>query len=397
MPRFEPFRGIRYADTVDMADVIAPPYDVIDEELRAELEAKSPYNAVRLDLPRDAETHDRYEEARCLLTAWLETGVLVLDDEPSFYVYRMGFHGEDGRPRQTSGVIGLMGLEPPGRGILPHEHTMSKPKDDRLNMLRSCRANTSAIWGLSLAEGLSGLCELPGAPDARATDAEGVHHRLWRITQPGVVAAIQEAVASTPVLIADGHHRFETSLAYQAERRDAGDGDGPHDLILTYVVELTDDQLDVRPIHRLLDGVPAGFDLVAALEDHFEVSIVGVADPSITQRMAEAGGLGLVIGGDAWLLVPRPGLFDGVADLDSARLDHALAAIDPGIELTYQHGAGNVIALAGKGDADAAVLLRPASIDQIAATAHGGDRMPPKTTFFHPKPRTGLVVRPLDT
>lgn len=396
MPRFEPFCGIRYDTTrVDLADVLAPPYDVISEDQRALLEARSEYNAVRVDLPRDAAGHDRYTEARCLLDAWREIGVLVTDDEPGFYVYRMGFVDESGRARQTSGVIGALTLGQPGStDVLPHEQTMPKPKDDRLNLQRSCVANLSAIWGLSLAEGLGSLCELPGAPDMRTTDDDGVHHRLWRITQPGIVDAIAGAVASTPVLIADGHHRYETALAYQAERQAAGAGAGPWDLVMAFVVELSDAQLTVRPIHRVLRDLPAGTDLVDALSPWFEPFPVPAADLGITDRMADAGALGLVTARGAWLLRPRMERFAGLADLDSSRLDAALADLPPH-DLAYQHGTDNVISMLEKGEIDAAVLLRPATVAQIAATAHSGVRMPPKTTFFHPKPRTGLVFRSL--
>ena len=396
MPRFEPFRGLRYdPERVDLSDVMAPPYDVIDEEERSLLEAKSPYNAVRVELPRDATGHDRYEEARCLLEQWRQEGVVTIDEEPSFYVYRMGFIDTGGRARQTSGVIGALGLEAAGGDVLPHEHTTAKPKDDRLNLLRSCRANLSPIWGLSLSEGLSGLCELPGPPDSRATDDQGVHHRLWRVHQSGVVQAISEAVAATPVMIADGHHRYETGLAYRDEQRAAGAGEGAHDLIMALIVELADDQLAVRPIHRLLRGTPPADELLAAWQEHFDPFETGPADETLDARMADAEALALVTSEGTWLLRPKDGAFPGVTDLDSARLERALHAV-PGAETTFQHGTDTVIGAVAKGDADAAVLLRPASVAAIAATARAREKMPPKTTFFHPKPRTGIVFRPLD-
>src|SRR5437763_15430941 len=229
----------------------------------------------------------------------------------------MGYHDADGRPRQTSGVIGALELSVPGEGdVLPHERTMSKPKDDRLNLLRSCRANLSPIWVLSLAEGLSALCELPGPPDARCTDDEGVHHRLWRITRPGVVAAMADAVASAPVVIADGHHRYETALAYQEERRAAGAGPGDHDLIMAYAVELADEQLSIRPIHRLLTGLPPDVDLIGILSEWFEPFDAGPTTASLPALMTDACALTLVLPGQAWLLKPRDGLDVGRRDGD---------------------------------------------------------------------------------
>ena len=226
MALFQPISGIRYdPDRVDLADVLAPPYDVIDDDGRARLEARSPYNAVFVELGRDgADGPDRYEQASCHFDDWLAEGILRVDEEPSFYVYRMGWHDEAGQAHQTTGILGALELSTPDEGrVLPHERTMGKPKGDRLRLLRACRANLSPVWGLSLAEGLSELCQVTGPPVARATDEDGVHHRLWRVTQPGVVAAITDAVASAPVVIADGHHRYETALAYRDERR-AADG-----------------------------------------------------------------------------------------------------------------------------------------------------------------------------
>ena len=393
MPRFEPFAGIRYdTERVALDDVLAPPYDVISPDDLERLEARSPHNAVRLELPRDEATRDRYVAAQCRLDEWLAAGILVVDEEPSFYVYRMGFHDEQGRPRQTSGVIGALELSVPGEGdVLPHERTMSKPKDDRLNLLRACRANLSPVWGLSLATGLSQLCELPGPPTARGTDEDGVHHRLWRITQSGVVNAIAEAVSGAPVVIADGHHRYETALHYRDERRQQQSGaPAGADLLMAYVVELSDEQLTVRPIHRLLSGLPDGFDLVEALSDSFEIFDGTVPPAGIAARMEDAGALALVQNGRAWLLRPRGDVNPDEGDAD--RLDAALARL-PAHDVVYQHGVDNTLALLEKGDAQAAVLLRATTVDQIAAAARDRRRMPAKSTFFYPKPRTGLVFR----
>ena len=394
MPRFEPFAGIRYdTDGVSLDDVLAPPYDVISPADLERLEARSPHNAVRLELPRDEATRDRYAAAQCRLDEWLAAGILVVDDEPSFYVYRMGFHDEAGRPRQTAGVIGALELSVPGEGdVLPHERTMSKPKDDRLSLLRACRANLSPVWGLSLAEGLSQLCELPGPPTARGTDEDGVHHRLWRITQPGVLSAIADAVCAAPVVIADGHHRYETALHYRDERRhDRGpSASADEDLLMAYVVELSDEQLTVRPIHRLLSGLPDGFDLLDALSASFEAFDAAVAPAGIATRMEDAGTLALVQNGRSWLLRPRGDVNPEEGDAD--RLDAALATLPPH-EVVYQHGIENTLALLEKGDAQAAVLLRATTVGQIAAAARARRRMPAKSTFFYPKPRTGLVFR----
>ena len=397
MARFEPFSGLRYdAGRFDYGDVTAPPYDVIDEAERAELGAKHPNQAVHLDLPLDDGDTGRYDVACRTLRQWRDDGVLVEDEEPSFYVYRMGYKDDTGRLRQTAGVIGALELARPGTsGVLPHEHTTPKAKSDRLEMLRSCKANLSAVWGLSTAEGLSGLCELPGPPVAAWTDGEGVHHRLWPISQPGIVDAVAEAIGSEPVVIADGHHRWSTSLQYRDERHEAGDGAGPWDLAMTYVVELAEEQLSVQPIHRLITGVPEGIDLLGTLETSFEAFDAGPVGPELLDRMDDADTLCLVTRDGAWLLRPRPEAMEGVRDLDSSRLDAGLQHV-PRYELTFQHGVENVLAAVEANRAQAGVLLRPATVQQIIDIAHGGELMAPKTTFFWPKPRTGQVFRLLD-
>ncbi len=393
MPRFEPFVGLRYGpDASDLSGVICPPYDVIDERQRRALEAEHDANIVRLELPQPDGDRDRYRAAADLLGRWRAPGgPLALDDGEAFYVYRMGFHDEAGRPRQTTGVLGALGLEPPGEGILPHERTTPKDKQDRLDLLRATRTNLSPIWGLTLAPGLSQLADLGTPPDARATDLGGVHHRLWRVTSPGVVEAIAATVASAPVVVADGHHRFEVGLAYQAEQ---GAG-GPQDAILALIVELSDDQLFVAPIHRLLSGLPAGWS-PEAWSEWFEVTPMAAPDGGVVDRLVAAGGMGVVTRQGSWLLRPRPSL-DGAAamPLDSSRLEVVLGEA-PALAVRFQHGWANAVGAVANDDADAAVLLRPATVDQIADVARQRQRMPPKTTFFTPKPATGMVLRGLD-
>ena len=387
--RYDPAR-------VDLDDVVAPPYDVVDDGEWDRLAARSPYNVVHVDLAR-REPGNRYEAAGRRFEQWLEEEVLVSDPDPSFYVYRMGYRDEQGQPRQTSGLIGALELSPPGEGdVLPHERTMSKPKDDRLNLLRACRADISPVWGLSLAPGLSALAQPEGPPVARCTDGDGVHHRLWRVDRPAVLSAVREAVASAPVVIADGHHRYETSLAYREERRRArGGAPGDYDRLMAYLVELAPDQLSVRPVHRLLAGVGDPAALVEVLSTHFRpVSVDGGPDAlpdALVARMVEAQGSALVLADRSWLLLP-PTPKDGQEDLDVDRLDSALLALSPH-QVDYHHDHREVVARVHAGVAQAAVLLRPPTVEQIAATARSGRRMPQKTTYFHPKPRTGMVFR----
>jgi uncharacterized protein (DUF1015 family) len=407
VPRFEPFTGLRYSHSHvrSLDDVVCPPYDVISESERTVLEGRSPNNVVRLELPHDnvepGDTHsqagaaDRYELAARLLDAWRDGGVLHRDAVPAFYGYRMSFTDPSGQPRRTVGVMGALGLEPPGSGILPHEETTPKAKTDRLDLLRATRANLSPIWGLTPASGLSSLAHPPEHAADHATDPDRVLHELWPITEPEHIGAIRSAVKAQPVLIADGHHRFETAINYQRERAESGTGSEADGFILALIVELSPEQLTVQAIHRLISGLPSGFDLPSALDEWFDVTPTGPPDRTILTRMEDAQALALLTPQGAWLARPRESVLEKAAqDLDSSRLDVALAQF-PDHQLTFQHGWGDCAAAVAVGQADVAVLLRPAAVKQITEIARGGVRMPPKTTFFWPKPRTGMVIREL--
>jgi uncharacterized protein (DUF1015 family) len=390
VPRFAPFAGIRYAPGLPLDLVTSPPYDVIDAAQRAALAASHPANAVHVDCPVGdlgagtegaAGTADIYAGAGATFRRWRADGTLVGDDAATFTVYRMRFTDEAGVQRSTTGVIGALALERPGEGdVLPHERTTPKARSDRLDLLRTTRANTSAIWGLSLATGLSKLIEPEGPPRAAVTDEDGVTHEAWRIDDdPELCARIADTVGSAPVVIADGHHRYETCLAYRDEVGDEVPGAAA---TLCLVVELAPEQLTVRPIHRLLSGLPDGFDVVAALEPAYVVE--PVADVAAGQRA-------VVTSGGAARLERR----DDRDLLETVRLGEALAALPPH-EVAYQHGVAEVLDAVGSGRAQAGVLLPPVTVDEIARVAHARERMPPKTTFFWPKPRTGFVFRSLE-
>jgi uncharacterized protein (DUF1015 family) len=384
MPRFNAFPGIRYA-TEDLSRVTAPPYDVVDADERAALAAQDPTNVVRIDLPVDGT--DPYAEAGATMRRWLADGTLVTDDA-SLYLYRMSFTDEAGTQRHTLGVLGALGLEPPGEGdVLPHELTTPKAKSDRLQLLRATEANLSPIWGLSLATGLSKLLDASRPPIDGWTDGDGVLHELWRVDDAATIAEIRATVESEPVVIADGHHRYETSLAFAGERPDLPGASAT----LCYVVELVEDQLTVQPIHRLIAGLPPGTDVAAALAGAFDVEpSTDVPDGRTVANLVASGRLGLVTSeGFSYL---RPKADDG--RIDSEVLADVLGAL-PEHELIYQHGVAQSVAAVQAGRADAAVLIRPVSVAQIQRVAHAREKMQPKSTFFWPKPRTGTVFRSL--
>jgi uncharacterized protein (DUF1015 family) len=416
MPQLLPFAGLRPGLAVvgSLDVVICPPYDIITEEQRVALLARSPYNVVRVELP-----NGQYAEAARLLQGWQMSRALVREDRPALYGYRMSYVAPNGEPRQTLGMMGALVLEAPGRGILPHENTTPKAKSDRLELIRATQANTSPIWCLSSETGLSDA--LGPAPAAEtegglgitsARDDDGTLHEIWPVTGPAAHNAVAKVVAASPLLVADGHHRYETALAYQAERRASASGGGRgadesrdergeerggdikagYDAVLALVVELSEQQLQVMAIHRVVSGLPAAFDLVGALGASFELRATTAEGPKLLSEMARARALALLTASGCWLATPRATGAAAGYELDSSRIDAALAGLPPH-NLAYEHDIAQALMAIRTGTATAAVFCRPATVSQIARTAHGGDRMPPKTTFFWPKPRTGMVMR----
>ncbi len=403
MPDILPFRGLRYAAAHDLSTITAPPYDVVDDDERAALERSDEHNAVRLILPRDTDTQDRYAAAAGTFASWRRDGVLTPDATPSLYAYRMVF--DDGQAaRHTVGVIGALALPAEGTegDVLPHERTLHKARSDRLNLLRATRANLDPIWVLSLGSGLTDLALAALAQGAAevAMEGDGTRHELVPISDPAAIGTIRAAVAAQPVVLADGHHRFETACAYRGEQPgDAGAG-----AIMALVVELSDDELWVHPIHRLVRGALTR----EQLADAFEIVEVGPNRPenvpALVDRMDAERALGLVDARGSALLVPRPEVLDPrlaelspvLHDVDSARFDVAIAPLLEHAEIEYRDDAATLAALVDKGAADAAILLRPVPVETIRAAAQARERMPQKTTFFAPKPRTGMVFRSLD-
>ena len=402
MPRFEPFAALRYSPDEPLDDVTAPPYDVLSPSDVDDLLSRHDHNIVAVDVPLDRDGPGRYDLAAQRLTSWIEQGVLVRDPSPSLTLYRMEFTDEAGRQRATVGVVGALEVVDEGaNGVLPHERTTPKAKTDRLELTRSTSCNLSPIWGLSLTTGLSELLHDAGEPVGQCTDEDGVIHRVERVLDHDRIEAITSAVASSSVLIADGHHRYAISRSYRNEVRAAsGRTDTDAELTMTYVAELVDEQLSIDPIHRVYWGLSAG-ELLSQLRRFFVLEEAGRVTPHCAAEAIARGAMCLVRpdGTGVWL-TPRPETFHGVRALDGAYLEHALegaAARGEAFDATYQHGVQNVLTLLSAGDADVAVLIRPTGIEEIRRTAVERLLMPPKSTFFTPKLRTGLVLRPLDS
>jgi uncharacterized protein (DUF1015 family) len=395
MPLFQPFAGLRYGPAIPLDKVIAPPYDVVGPEERARLADRHRANAIHVELPAEDPRAglDRYAHAAHLFASWRGQGVVQPDPLPAFYAYRMT--SPDGT--SVAGVIGALGCEPPGGDVLPHEQTIPKDTTDRLDLLRACRANLSPIWGLSLTPGLAEAYRPEGEPEARAVDDGGVLHSLWVLDDPAAIDEVARRVAASPVVIADGHHRYETALRYQAERRAAtGGSPGEFDLVMAFIVELAEDQLSVGPIHRAVAGVPSDLDLVESFQLWFDTVHAGPTEDHVLEAVAVSGAMALVVPGGVWLLTPREEAYEAAgSDLDSSLVALVTDKIG-GVQLTYRHDWRTAVGALTSDGAQAALLLRPVTVRQIRNWAESRRRMPPKSTYFRPKPRTGMVFRPVE-
>jgi uncharacterized protein (DUF1015 family) len=392
VPRFEPFHAVRYAPGIDLDAVVAPPYDVVSDADVDALAARDPRNIVHVDVPRGGD--GRYSAAGTVLRRWLEDGVLVSDESATFTLYRMRFTDATGVRRDLVGVLGGLEVVDEGAGgVLPHERTTPKASTDRLDLTRATNANLSPVWGLSLATGLTDLLVEP-AEHVGTVVVDGVEHVVERIVDADRIAAIRDHLGRDDVLIADGHHRYGVARTFRDEvRASVGTCDTPAEETLAFVGELVAEQLSIEAIHRLYSGAP--FEQVrAALAECFDLAPAERPSAATLAELVATERLVLVApDGSAEWLAPRAGAFDDVRSLDGAWLEHALAGSTA--EVAYQHGLDEVLDALTTGRATAAVLIRPVSIAEIERTAREGLLMPPKSTFFTPKLRTGLVLRDL--
>jgi uncharacterized protein (DUF1015 family) len=433
VPEIRPFRALRYHPDVvaDPGRVVAPPYDVIDAERHARLLARDPRNAVRLDLPTveaGDEPDDRYRRAARTLAAWRSDGTLRKDPRTSVYVYEQAYRvpGTD-EQRIQRGFFAVVRLEPFGTGILPHERTMTGPKEDRYKLLRATGLNTSPI--VALYEDRSGESRAvldaatTSAPTIDVVDDDGVEHRLWVITDTGDAdgpgARLRARASDGALVIADGHHRYETALRYRDERRmtRSCEEDPPFDFALMLLLEATGTPLTVLPTHRLVRGLDDdGASLLARAGELFEVSPVAsgseLASRFSAPRAGGEGRFGLWTRRGGALLVARRAAFapllassgTAVRSLDVSLLGAALDrlagigadAVTAGERVTYTKSAAEAVAAVdeARDGVDAAFLLESTPVASIVEVARAGDVMPQKSTYFYPKALTGLVLNP---
>jgi uncharacterized protein (DUF1015 family) len=417
MADVEPLRALHYdlERTGGLQDVVAPPYDVIDADERAELEARSPYNVVRIDLPVG---DDPYTTAAKQLAAWQSDGVIVRDEQPALWALEQTYTGPDGEVRKRQGFLARVRVDEYGPGrIRPHERTHPGPKEDRLRLTRATKTNLSPIFSLfddpadTVSEALQAATG--GEPWGRATDEDGTVNRLWRIDDTTPIATVTEALNTTELLIADGHHRYETARVYAEEIG----GEGPQRYVLMCLVSLEDPGLTVFPTHRLLrDLSPEQQEALAnAIRRDFDIRRL-----DNTTELAPLYGQPVSLGYiDSHHRQPFMLTLKDQAIADAALSDHAepyrrldtavlealilkqaLNMTDEDIDhlkgLGYARNFDEALTLVLNGEYDAGFFVAATPIEQVREVAAAGESMPPKSTYFFPKVPTGLIFNPLE-
>jgi uncharacterized protein (DUF1015 family) len=428
MADVRPIHATRYdLDVVgSLQEVAAPPYDVIDARMRAELLARSPYNAVAIDLPKPyGETgpqqtgDDPYERAARMMEEWREAGALVTDSEPAIWAMTQDYSGPDGTARTRHGILARVRVEDFSAGqVLPHERTLPGPKQDRLDLTHATSHNLSPIFSLSTKDAWPLVAPaIEGQqPWGEASDEAGTVTRVWRVADPGILTAVTELLAGAQLLIADGHHRYETAIAY----RDEIGGEGDHNFTLMALTGLDDPGLTVFPTHRLLSGFRDDPErqrrLGEGLRELFEATEVPLEqlDPLGEEGAGVFGlydsfhrrGFRLRLKDSAVTALDEQlaGKPEAYRRLDAAILETLVLKGIAGLSeedilakrgLGYAKSVDDSLALLEDGTYDVAFILRPIPVDQVRAICESDENMPPKSTYFFPKVLTGLVFNPV--
>ena len=412
MPIFDPFQGIRYSASDELKSLTCPPYDVISPQQQDALYDRHPHNAVRLELARSQGSGaERYAEVFDTFRGWVEEGVLAEDDADSFYVYRQDFVDPNGGRARVAGVLGALRLEPFGRdsGVLPHERTMAGPKEDRLALMRACPVNVSPIFSIyrGKAELAPFFDSLEGRPhDARFVDDQRILHRLWRVTAPAEIDMLSSAVAPGPLVIADGHHRYETALAFHDER---GSGPGGHDSIMCFCVDADAEGLVVLPYNRALRSPLSPDDIAQRLSERFGAREIP-ADPAEARAALEASEAEhpfVFVLPERWLLAgaTEADVIARTGERHPAWLALDVVALHEAVfpevfggnieELRFSRDPEEIVGLVRQEGFSAGILLRALNATDVVDVAGSGERMPQKASYFWPKAITGLVFRSL--
>jgi len=438
-----PFKGIRYnKDKVGaLSDVMAPPYDVISPAQQDEFYKRSPYNVVRLDfgkaLEADTETLNRYTRSKASLDGWLAEGALAPDAEHCLYFYRMDYKAPSGDARKLTGIICMLRLEEWDKGVvLPHERTLKGPKVDRMELIKATGVMASQIFSLysDPEKAVTAAMEAAtkgSAPDVEATDDDGAAHKVWAVKDPDAIKAARESLAGRPVFIADGHHRYETSLAYRDIRRAEGPytGDEPFNFVPMFLANMEEDGLTVLPTHRLVDyrnGLDSGNILKKAAEyfDIEEFPFTPDSEPEERRNLLDAlvlkgknsQSFGFYFHGDAafHLLTVKDmaavksalgcSPSEAYCNLDVTVLHSLIVERILGIDteeiakdqpVKFDKDGIRAVERVRAGEFTMCFLLNPTKVHEVRDVALAGEIMPQKSTYFYPKLLTGLVIAPV--
>jgi uncharacterized protein (DUF1015 family) len=417
MPEVRPLNALRYAPEKvgGLQAVVAPPYDVVDAEQRARLAAQSPYNVVHVDLPQ--ADGDPYQAAARILDGWRADGAIVQEEEPTLWALEQDYRGPDGRARTRRGFLARVRVEDYGPGrIRPHERTHPGPREDRLRLTRATQTNLSPIFSLYSDPGREAWPALGAAtaepPWATTRDPDGTVNRLWRVSDPDALARACRLAGHGELLIADGHHRYETARVYAEEVR----GEGPHRYVLMYLVALQDPGLTVFPTHRLVRGLDTEHQaaLAAAIRRDFEITeLSGLEElPPPSSDRIQIGYLESHGQQPRKLTLKDPAIADAAlpdraepyrrldtAVLEALILKGALGMSDEQIDhldgLGYARDGTQAIELVTSAEYQAAFFMAPTPVARVQAVAASGESMPPKSTYFFPKVPTGLIFNQL--
>ncbi|MFC1480160.1 DUF1015 domain-containing protein [Candidatus Omnitrophota bacterium] len=424
MTEIKPFRGLVYDKSKtegDYANVMAPPYDVISESMQDELYEKNAHNVIRLILGKDTDgdtpENNRYTRAKRFLDEWQREGVLTPDDTDSFYVYLQEYGHKDEKYRRI-GFIGIMKIGETGKDtVLPHEHTLAKPKEDRMNLIKQVQSNLSPIF--TLYDDKDGIVRRILEEGAGATspvidiDVDGEKHKLWRLSDKETIEGITSRMADKKVFIADGHHRYEVARAYREMRRQQDGYDGSADYIMMYFTDMGEDNdLTVMATHRVIKVMPPTGDggFIGRLGEYFDVTECGELSglmERLDKGFAEDHAFGFFDGKNYIFMKPKDknslrGFIKedkteqwkqlDVSVLHSAVLDGILSVTGAEGNITYVREPEKAESLVRDGSHMAAFFLNPTRVGQLKAVAECGEMMPQKSTYFYPKLLSGLVI-----
>ncbi|NOZ59518.1 MAG: DUF1015 domain-containing protein [Euryarchaeota archaeon] len=405
-----PFRGVRFnPEKVEIEKVVTPPYDVIDEEERERYYALHRYNIIRIDYGREAPPR-RYAIAAELYRRWREEGILLQDESPSLYYYRQDYTLR-GERRALRGIIGAVRLSDYSEGqVLPHEETLSSPKQDRLELLRHTRASFSQIYGLyEDREGsITRLVESSlGELLADFEDSSGIRHRFWRLEDGERIEEVCAAFEDRKVFIADGHHRYETALAFRDEmRRLGGGGDAPYEYVPMFLANMYDRGVSILPAHRVIRHGFSTAGFLRSAGEYFEVrEFAGTPEEFFDALYSDHRRFGFFREGFYLLTLKDPAVMDtllpgrspvlrrlNVTVLHSLILHRLLRFREREDNIAYVVGEERAVEMVRGGGFTAAFFLNPTRVEEIRDVALAGERMPGKATYFYPKLLTGLVI-----